>query len=341
MLERRKFIKKYLNEFIPPVISNLISDYDYQLIGKCDLTLRGHTGKVKVTSCNVISDGKTSCKIISLSDDGKLKIWNSQTGQCELSSYVDSFDWATSFAILFEYKIVCGSMMGQLQIWNIHTKKFELRFHGHEDEITCCARISNERFVSGSMDGTLKIWNTQIYEFNKKELKCELIFGGNFDRNFQVTCCAIINDNQIISGSMDGNLQIWNIKTGECELILKDDIYMIDCCSVFANYYNDRVVSGSGNTLKIWNIKTGECELTLKGHTNKVTCFSFLPNGQIISGSKDDTLKIWNTKVGPQSNQYGECEKTLKLSHTVSCCAVLNDGRIIYGANDGLLQILS
>jgi len=43
MVERRKFIKNYLNEFIPSVISTIISEYDYTLIEKCELTLERQT----------------------------------------------------------------------------------------------------------------------------------------------------------------------------------------------------------------------------------------------------------------------------------------------------------
>jgi hypothetical protein len=68
MLERKKYIKKYLNEFIPSVIANLISEYDYYLVGKCDVTLKGHADYVRC--CSVLPDGR----IVSGSFDYTLEI---------------------------------------------------------------------------------------------------------------------------------------------------------------------------------------------------------------------------------------------------------------------------
>ena len=37
-------------------------------------------------------------------------------------------------------------------------------------------------------------------------------------------------------------------------------------------------------------------ELTFEGHTNDILSVSQLKDGNIISGSGDDTIKIWNNK---------------------------------------------
>jgi len=41
---------------------------------------------------------------------------------------------------------------------------------------------------------------------------------------------------------------------------------------------------------------TGQCQCvsTLKGHTKNVSCVTVLPNGCIVSGSRDSTLRIWD-----------------------------------------------
>ncbi len=89
------------------------------------------------------------------------------------------------------------------------------------------------------------------------------------------------------------------------------------CVTVLSN---GRVVSGSiDNTLMVWDALTGDCRQTLHGHTNvarrrrpveqrddcsptlrgaQVMCVAVLPNGRVVSGSRDHTLKVWEDVEG-------------------------------------------
>lgn len=69
--------------------------------------------------------------------------------------------------------------------------------------------------------------------------------------------CGKLPNNNIVIGSDDGTLKIWNIQT---------DI--------------------NGNL-------QGKCELTLK-HPYCVLLCNILPDGRIVSGSHDGIIKIWS-----------------------------------------------
>jgi WD40 repeat protein len=88
------------------------------------------------------------------------------------------------------------------------------------------------------------------------------------------------------------------------------------------------VVSGSRDkTLRVWNVDTGSCERVLEGHTDVsgiihlslfhsflifhelVTSVSVLPDGQVLSGSQDNTPRVWNVDTG-------SCEGVLEDSLT-------------------------
>jgi hypothetical protein len=75
------------------------------------------------------------------------------------------------------------------------------------------------------------------------------------------------------------------------------------------------VVSGQDKTLRVWNVDTGSCEQVLEGHRSVsdlilslfhsflifhelVTSVCVLPNGQVLSGSRDNTLRVWNVDTG-------------------------------------------
>ena len=338
MLEREKFIKKYLNEFVPYVISNIISEYADSLIGKCELTLKAHYGS-PVIECAILSDAQ----LITRSYDKVFKIWNICTKKCE-GDLKGLGGWYTP-AYNLQNGLVSWSEGNTLKISNIHYDgqiKNEFSFKGHTDWVRCCAKVPNcDKIVSGSYDRTLKIWNT-------KTEKCELTLTGH---TAGVLCCAILPDHynyRIISSSIDKTLKIWNIQTilpqGNCDLTLEGHTDYVSCCAVLSDKY---VVSGSHDcTLKIWNVQTvklaGKCELTLKGHTQSIYCCAKLSNCKIVSGSADGTLKIWNIYTDIHGNLQGNCELTLNgHKDTVTFCKVLHDGRIVSGSYDGKLKIWS
>jgi WD40 repeat protein len=82
MFERRNFIKNNLDAFIPTVITNLISEYDYHVNGKCELTLEGHTDRIEY--CNFLSNGR-ELRLISASEDHLSIVSDLNIRQCNFS----------------------------------------------------------------------------------------------------------------------------------------------------------------------------------------------------------------------------------------------------------------
>ena len=100
--------------------------------------------------------------------------------------------------------------------------------------------------------------------------------------NNRVTSVAFAQDgSQVVSGSEDKTVQIWNAIRGEVESELE----------------GHRVVSGSDDkTVQIWNA-TGEVEIELESHRVKSVAFS--QDGSLVaSGSYSDTVLIWNVMTG-------------------------------------------
>jgi WD40 repeat protein len=355
MMERRKFIKDYLSNFIPFVISNLIGDYDYEFAGKCEFTLEGHT--YWIYTCNILSNGK-DFRLITSSFDSTLKIWNLQKRNCDITLRNNEYCYAclpndssgpccsgSCFAWQAERdNRIVTALYSKLYVQKIHKKHngdFDIKFEGHIDFISCCSIISNTRLVSGSFDRTLKVWDLLTK-------KCELTLVGHTG---WIKCCAVLPDRngfRLVSGSLDKTLKIWNLQTGKCELTLEGHSDIIECCAVLSEGH---LVSGSADkTLKVWNVNTGKCELTLEGHSDIVQCCAILPDGRIISGSDDGTLKIWNLfgsaeqptgpLASPRQVKTGKCELTLKgHARGIKCCVVLPDGLIVSGSSDNTIRI--
>lgn len=114
-----------------------------------------------------------------------------------------------------------------------------------------------------------------------------------------VTCLQLDHEN-IITGSEDANINIFDVRTGELKMTLEGHEG-----GVWAlQYLGNILVSGSTDrTVRIWNMTSGQCLQVFEGHTSTVRCLQIIPlpncpetesdRHLIITGSRDSTLRIW------------------------------------------------
>ena len=204
---------------------------------------------------------------------------------------------------------------------------------GHDGAVTCLATSAQkpDTLFSGSRDKTVMIWNlTKTAETYGKPLR-SLHGHSHFVQDI-----ALSNDaSYILSGSWDGTMRLWDIKTGKT--IRRFVGHSKDVLSVAFSADNRQIISGSRDkTVRLWNT-LGECKYTFEGHTEWVSCVRISPDAAkplLISASWDKTIKIWDLA-------------NFKLRHTlvghkgnVNTVAICPDGTICATAGkDGLIHI--
>jgi WD40 repeat protein len=334
MFKRRKFVKNYLNEYIPNVIINLINEYDYYFSGECEITLKGHSDVVRC--CATLHDGpsgpccSSSCfdqRIISGSDDGTLKIWNlvGQTGICEMTLE-------------------------------------------HKNSVICCTVLSDGRFVSvsdGDKGEIFKIWNIRFptNASEKQTISCEITF--ELRHSEWIYFCNILSDGRIVYCCNDGGITTWNIYDKEVELFDGEHNETIFYCNLLPD---GRMITSCNKKIKIWNTSVRDvsnlqitngiyhyppavdinntkiinCDITIE-YYNYITCCAIIFNKwdtrefRIVSGSDDETLKIWNVDLWKQAGKY---EMNLRgHSSDITFCAVLPNGQIVSGSSDNTVKV--
>jgi len=146
-------------------------------------------------------------------------------------------------------------------------------------------------------------------------------------------CIALSPDgNQIVSGSEDGSVRVWDGKTEQLRELQghTGSVYSVACSSD-----GIRIVSGSEDkSVRVWDGKTGELLIELQGHIGSVRSVAFSPDGnRIVSGSEDTTVRVWDAKTGGLLDG-------LKHTASVDSVALSSDGnRIVYGSWDGLSRV--
>jgi WD40 repeat protein len=139
---------------------------------------------------------------------------------------------------------------------------------------------------------------------------------------------------QIISGSDDNTVRVWDAVSGEEKHTLSGHTSWIT--SVDFSPDGSQIISGSrDNTVRVWDAVSGEEKHTLSGHTEAITSVAFsLDGSQIISGSDDNTVRVWDAVSGE--------EKHTLSGHTswITSVAFSPDGsQIISGSGDNTVRV--
>eukprot|EP01124_Arcella_intermedia_P015170 TRINITY_DN21693_c0_g1_i1.p1 TRINITY_DN21693_c0_g1~~TRINITY_DN21693_c0_g1_i1.p1 ORF type:complete len:472 (-),score=112.61 TRINITY_DN21693_c0_g1_i1:36-1451(-) len=140
-----------------------------------------------------------------------------------------------------------------------------------------------------------------------------------------VGCLGVVNNGtQLVSGSNDNTLKVWDLKTGQNEKTLTGHTGSVYTLKV----WKDHVITGSHDKrIKIWDINTGVCVSTLNGHNDRVWCLQISADEKtLVSGSADNTIKAWDlTSL--------HCFLTLKGHRSwIRCIDMVNN--VIYSGSD-------
>ncbi|HSK71858.1 MAG TPA: DUF4365 domain-containing protein, partial [Pyrinomonadaceae bacterium] len=112
--------------------------------------------------------------------------------------------------------------------------------------------------------------------------------------DFILTVAITPDGKQIVSGSNDNTLRVWDLASSRCLNTLEG--HSIPVWAVAITPDGKQIVSGSNDkTLRVWDLSSGRCLNTLEGHSGWIWSVAITSDGkQIISGSEDKTLRVWD-----------------------------------------------
>lgn len=217
-----------------------------------------------------------------------------------------------------------------------HNLQQEVSTDGHT--IYSMATLENGSLVTSSSNFTLKAWNVETGKeycsmcpssngigvvlpiddhfcavaFNDYTIRiCNIIQSRVCSHQFQsntgkVSSIKRYSDNNLVSGSLDGTVSIWNINTSKESNCFYCNDGAILSVAVLQNGF---VAAGSRTgRIQIWNPKTNTCEMILNGHTKAIRSLLTLASGTLASIDDDSCIKLWNPITG-------ECFSSLKIEN--------------------------
>ncbi|KAJ8067481.1 hypothetical protein OCU04_004825 [Sclerotinia nivalis] len=218
-------------------------------------TFAGHEDEIY--SIDFASDGRT---IASGSSDRTVRLWDIETGLGTLVLKIE--DGILTVAISPDTKyVVAGGLDNWISIWDTVTGYLVERLEGpdgHKDSVFSVAFALNGKYlVSGSLDKTIKMWELAPREGkhlnNTSESgRCIKTLEGHKD--FVLTTTFTADGKWILSGSKDKEIQLWDVQTGNSQLILQG--HKGSVISIAASPRGGCFATDGGDmSAKIWSYK--------------------------------------------------------------------------------------
>ncbi|ETO08068.1 receptor for activated c kinase 1 C [Reticulomyxa filosa] len=244
--------------------------------------------------------------------------------QCTLSGHTS---WITSIAVAPDNNtVLTGGRDKTIAVWKLSrgekkNAKIEgtlmKRLIGHNHIVSAIdISVDGLNVLSSSWDGTIRyfffflknliIYNIFLFSYNRlwdlQTGDCCRLFKGHKQ---EVMSCAFSVDNQyVVSGSMDKSIRIWNIKGKMLNSLEGNDGHRdwINCVRFSPDEKDQLMLScGRDKIVKVWDLKNniGILKYTLIGHTNCVNSVIVSPDGSLCaSGGKDGVIMFWDLLNG-------------------------------------------
>ncbi|WAQ86677.1 hypothetical protein PtA15_7A405 [Puccinia triticina] len=110
----------------------------------------------------------------------------------------------------------------------------------------------------------------------------------------------------LVTGSLDGSLRIWNVRSSNCLKIVKMPA-PVSSLDFFGQYGPTGVIAAGGNDVgRVFLISmTGTILSTLSGHNKGIRTLAM--NSQyLVSGGYDKALVVWNWREGTRIVKFGQ-----------------------------------
>jgi WD40 repeat-containing protein SMU1 len=114
-----------------------------------------------------------------------------------------------------------------------------------------------------------------------------------------VLCLNFSKDSELlVSGSQDGKIKVWQLKTGKCFRKLEAHTKAVTCVAFTRDAA--KILSGSyDQTLRLHGLVSGKTLKIFRGHTGTINEAVFNHDGSFVhSASSDGTVKVWDVKSG-------------------------------------------
>lgn len=299
------------------IVATVSGDYkEYQKTGEVKLwdaesgrelaVLAGHTGKIRALGFS--PDGKL---LATGGYDRTIRIWDVASNG--LRSVIQTPNELACLVFLPNgATLAAGHWGGGVTRWDIQSGALLATYAGHDEQqyvFEIAASPDGSVLATAGGDRNVKFWPVSFDDSSattagligswkiaepKPSVRLEQEFvlqahdGGAWFVRFSP------DGRLIATGGVDRVVRLWESQTAKplTELPGHGGTAM---CGEFSPD-GKRLATGGreDHTINVWNVADSTLEATLRGHQGGVRSLAFLPNGNLVSGSEDQSAAIWD-----------------------------------------------
>ena len=224
--------------------------------GKVLHSLEGDWSPLKFLAFRPIAFSPDGTKIIAVSEDGFIHIWDVETGK-PLKKFEG---YAVAAFSPDGKKIVTTGKDGSVRILDAESGKELKKLVGHADRVNSAVFTPDGKKVitASYFDKTARIWDIE----SEKELH-KLESSKKWDMKIVNTSPTVFSPDGKSVLIIDGDMRVlnWDIETGEewRSLTLRTNLYEDDYMNIFAAFSPDgkQIMTVLGLDIRIWDVRTG------------------------------------------------------------------------------------
>lgn len=259
-----------------------MTEFTAQIIG-------GAQGENEIN--NQVSSHPTATQVPNNTEAQPIKIIGTLQGHTQPVCSIDQYP-------VFEKggtRIVTGSYDSTIKIWDAYTYQSLLTLSGHTGEVWVTSAMPiwfDSNFpgtviVSGSTDTTIGVW--WMYEDKLIKSTCLVGHAG------RISSVVAVAPYILASGSGDGLIKIWDIRSGQCIQTLQGHTSMIEDLRLTPDQTH-LISAGYDGMIKVWNLATYQCERTIQLYNQQVVLLKILGDDQVIIW--DYFCYVYNWRTG-------------------------------------------
>jgi WD40 repeat protein/DNA-binding XRE family transcriptional regulator len=267
-------------------------------------------------------------RLAAASEDGSVKIWNSDSGEELLS--LPRFSGFWDIAFLSNGRIVTAGQDGVARVWDADAGGEVLTLAGHKSTIVGVAGSPDgTRIATSGYDETVRVWDaTPGHETLTILAHQDVVWDVQYSPDGK----------RLASVSVDGTAKLWDSESGQLLLTLpKGDVNTVRFTGLAFSPDGVQIATGGlDGMITLWDTRSGDPLISLVGHTWYVPDLAFSPDGaKLASASWDGTAKVWDLSTGNEIVTFSHHPNT---SWITSIAFSLDGSRIYTGSDDDFVR---
>lgn len=244
--------------------------------------LKGHLAPV--VSVSFSPDGAS---LATIAQDRSWRLWNVSAGVSGSAITAHNGPGACVAYAPDGAAVATAGEDATLRVWSVATGQSRASVELGANAVSAAFSPDSLRVAAGLGNGVIKIWEIG------GPAKAMIGHSG------PVVHLSYSSDGrELVSGSLDGSVRIWNLDAGKERVVF----------SGLPKGIKALAVSPGGNTvalglpdkrIALWSLESGRETAVLMGHADIVDCLAFSPDGRLLaSGAKDQSARLWDLAGG-------------------------------------------